>query len=64
MIKKIIFIIVIIAIVIVGYFLFVTRNNAKSNVPKNKSPFDSGMGDINIDTYNIGLELTPINLQK
>ena len=64
MIKKIIFIIVIIAIVIAGYFLFIAKNNTKTDVTKNKSSFDSGMGDINIDTYNIGLELTPINLQK
>jgi hypothetical protein len=62
MIKKIIFIVIIIIIVVAGYFLFVAKNNTQTNVTKNKSPFDSGMGDINIDTYNIGLELTPIKL--
>lgn len=62
MIKKIIFIIVIVIIIIVGYFLFIAKSDNKASVTKNKSPYDSGMGDINIDTYNIGLELTPIKL--
>jgi hypothetical protein len=42
--------------------LFIAKNNTKTDITENKSPFDSGMGDINIDTYNIGLELTPIKL--
>jgi regulatory protein YycI of two-component signal transduction system YycFG len=62
MIKKIIFIVIIVIIIIAGYLLFIAKNNTKTDITENKSPFDSGMGDINIDTYNIGLELTPIKL--